>query len=237
VSDATAANRTAHPGGECELVDGDGAPLVVGELQAERADVPTVLIYGHYDVLAPGPLAQWTTPPFEPQIRDGRLYARGASDDKGNLLPLLHVACATSYTLRADARRFENWETNYSTKIALGVAGEYAMNWGIEGISERVKLLAARMRDGVAGIPGVSVMDLGRERCAIVSFTVAGRDPPEVSARLASAGINTSVSSVEDTLRDMTARGHDKWVRASAHYYNAEDEIDALIDRVEDLAK
>ena len=53
-----------------------------------------MLIYGHYDVQGPGPLEQWTSPPFEPQVRDGRIYARGAADDKGNFLPLLHVACA-----------------------------------------------------------------------------------------------------------------------------------------------
>ena len=51
------------------------------------------MIYGHYDVQDPGDLADWTSPPFEPTIRDGRLYARGATDDKGNFLPLLHVAC------------------------------------------------------------------------------------------------------------------------------------------------
>jgi acetylornithine deacetylase/succinyl-diaminopimelate desuccinylase-like protein len=89
-----AQRRVLAAGGTCELVDTPGgAPLVVGELTAARADAPTVLIYGHYDVQDPGDDAAWTTPPFEPDIRDGRLYARGACDDKGNFLPLLHVAC------------------------------------------------------------------------------------------------------------------------------------------------
>jgi acetylornithine deacetylase/succinyl-diaminopimelate desuccinylase-like protein len=70
-----------------------GNPLAVGELRASNGDAPTVLIYGHYDVQSVGDEADWTTPPFEPDIRDGRIYARGAADDKGNFLPLLHVAC------------------------------------------------------------------------------------------------------------------------------------------------
>ncbi len=53
---------------------------------------PTVLIYGHFDVQPVDPVSLWTTPPFEPQVRDGRIYARGASDDKGNMLaPILAV--------------------------------------------------------------------------------------------------------------------------------------------------
>ena len=89
-----AQRRVLAAGGTCELVDTPGgAPLVVGELRAAREDAPTVLIYGHYDVQDPGDESEWTTPPFEPDIRDGRLYARGAADDKGNFLPLLHVAC------------------------------------------------------------------------------------------------------------------------------------------------
>ena len=85
--------RVDAAGGNARLVEGDGNPIAYGELRSSRADAPTVLIYGHYDVQGPGDLAAWTTPPFEPDIRDGRIYARGASDDKGNFLPLLHVAC------------------------------------------------------------------------------------------------------------------------------------------------
>jgi acetylornithine deacetylase/succinyl-diaminopimelate desuccinylase-like protein len=70
-----------------------GNPLAVGDLRANRDGAPTVLIYGHYDVQSVGDPAAWQTPPFEPDLRDGRVYARGACDDKGNFLPLLHVAC------------------------------------------------------------------------------------------------------------------------------------------------
>jgi acetylornithine deacetylase/succinyl-diaminopimelate desuccinylase-like protein len=57
-----AVKRVTDAGGTCELVEGEGPPLVVGELRAARADAPTVLIYGHYDVQDPAPLDLWTTP-------------------------------------------------------------------------------------------------------------------------------------------------------------------------------
>jgi acetylornithine deacetylase/succinyl-diaminopimelate desuccinylase-like protein len=89
-------DRVRDAGGEAEVVATAGNPLAVGELRAARDDAPTVLIYGHYDVQAIGAPEEWSTPPFEPEVRDGRIWARGASDDKGNFLPLLHVACELS---------------------------------------------------------------------------------------------------------------------------------------------
>jgi acetylornithine deacetylase/succinyl-diaminopimelate desuccinylase-like protein len=87
--------RARAAGGEGELVRiGAGNPLAVGELRASTPGAPTILIYGHYDVQGPGEIELWDSPPFEPVVRDDRLYARGACDDKGNFLPLLHVACA-----------------------------------------------------------------------------------------------------------------------------------------------
>ena len=70
------------------LVPTSGSPLVTADwLHANGA--PTVLVYGHYDVQPAEPLEAWTTPPFEPAVRDGRLYARGASDNKGQLVAAL----------------------------------------------------------------------------------------------------------------------------------------------------
>ena len=76
-----------------ETVETGGHPCIFAEWIVDPA-LPTVLVYGHYDVQPPDPLEKWDTPPFEPDIRDDRLYARGASDDKGSLLIPLVVARA-----------------------------------------------------------------------------------------------------------------------------------------------
>jgi acetylornithine deacetylase/succinyl-diaminopimelate desuccinylase-like protein len=65
-----------------------GHPIVVGEWRS-APDAPTVLVYGHYDVQPAEPLDLWTSPPFEPTVRDGKIYARGSVDDKGQLF--LHI--------------------------------------------------------------------------------------------------------------------------------------------------
>ncbi len=65
-----------------DLVETKGHPIVFGEKRVNPA-APTVLVYGHYDVQPPDPLELWHTPPFEPTVRDGKIYARGACDDKG----------------------------------------------------------------------------------------------------------------------------------------------------------
>jgi len=81
-------------GGDADVVDWNGQPLVIGELHASArdGDAPTVLCYGHFDVQPADPLELWQSPPFEATVRDGWLYARGAADDKGQLFLLLKAA-------------------------------------------------------------------------------------------------------------------------------------------------
>src|SRR5438876_341636 len=66
-----------------------GTHPVVWGVGPEVPGAPTLLVYGHYDVQPPEPLDEWTTPPFEPTVRDGKLFARGAADDKGQVFCLL----------------------------------------------------------------------------------------------------------------------------------------------------
>ena len=71
-----------------ELLEGKGHPIVWAE-SPRVPGKPTVLVYGHYDVQPVDPLDEWVSPPFEPTIRDGKLFARGAVDDKGQVFCLL----------------------------------------------------------------------------------------------------------------------------------------------------
>ena len=166
----------------------------------------------------------------------GFLYVRGSLI--GQLEPPfidLHAAEWVSrdeYRIRPDARRFENWETNYAAKIALGVAVDYALDWGIAPIWDRVQGLGQALRDRLAELPKVTVLDVGAVRCGIVSFAIDGLAGVEVQRRLRADGINVSVSPRRYTRIDMEDRGLTEVIRASAHYYNTEAEIDRLVERL-----
>lgn len=79
---------------DTEVVATDGHPIVIAQ-SPSRSGRPTALVYGHYDVQPPDPLEEWISPPFEPTIRDGNIFARGATDDKGQLLT--HILAAQTW--------------------------------------------------------------------------------------------------------------------------------------------
>jgi selenocysteine lyase/cysteine desulfurase len=163
----------------------------------------------------------------------GFLYVSDQALERG-LYPLfvdLHGADWTDpddFTLGDGARRFENWEFAYALLLGLGEAARYALAVGAEGF-ERAQVLAAALRERFATLPGVRVLDRGRERCAIVTIDPAGRDAAELKLALRARGINASSADRAAGVLDMDEKGVTSVLRLSPHYYNTEDELDAAI--------
>jgi acetylornithine deacetylase/succinyl-diaminopimelate desuccinylase-like protein len=86
---ALVADMLRARGFTAETMDTDGAPVVFAERKGKGNK--TLLFYNHYDVQPPEPLDLWESPPFEPAIRDGKMYGRGVSDDKGHIVARLHA--------------------------------------------------------------------------------------------------------------------------------------------------
>ena len=141
-----------------------------------------------------------------------------------------------SYAVRPDARRFENWETYVAGKVGLGVAADYALEIGLDPIWERVHALAARLRAGLADVPGVTVADRGEVLGAIVTFAVEGKTADGVRRALAADRINVSVTEASAARLDLDPRGIAELVRSSVHYYNTDEEVDRLVGCVATLA-
>ncbi|MDQ7071067.1 MAG: aminotransferase class V-fold PLP-dependent enzyme [Rhodobacterales bacterium] len=142
-----------------------------------------------------------------------------------------------TYTLRDDARRFENWENNYALRAGLGVAARYALDLGLDKIQTRTWGLADELRDGLRGLKGAQIRDNGNQTCAIVSFTIDGLNPRETVAKLHTQGINIGTSSPDSPRLDAEARNLPDLLRAAPHYYNTSAEIAQLLDALAALAK
>jgi selenocysteine lyase/cysteine desulfurase len=225
VNPVRAATEAAHEAGALVLLD---ACQSVGQLPVRVAEWGVDLLSGTG--------RKWLRAPRG----TGFLVARRAIADR--LRPRLvdHYGAPwvapDRYRLRADARVHELFEYDVAGRLGLIVAAGYALELGVDRIAERVGSLAARLRDGLAAVPGVVVRDVGVERCGIVTFTVDGPAPAAVRAALAGRGATVTVSPTATSLLDMTARGlTDGVVRASPHYFNTEDEVDRFTGVVADL--
>jgi cysteine desulfurase/selenocysteine lyase len=147
----------------------------------------------------------------------------------------LHAASlltADSFRIRADARRFENWECNVAAKLGLGAAAEYALAQGVEPMWQRIQHLAGYLRQRLTDVADITLQDVGPVKSGIVTFSHRHNSASQVQQWLAAqpARINVSTSSVGSTLLDMQQRGLLEVSRASVHAYNTEAEIDSLID-------
>jgi cysteine desulfurase/selenocysteine lyase len=148
----------------------------------------------------------------------------------------LHAAQWTgpdTYAVRGDARRFENWESSHAGRLGLGAAVDHAMEVGVDAGWQRLRGLAQQLRDQLASVEGVTVHDKGEIKGGIVTFTVDGHESAAVQQRMLDAAVNTSVTTPGDNRFD--GRDLPATVRASAHYYNTEDELARLVDVVSSL--
>ncbi|WP_449122884.1 aminotransferase class V-fold PLP-dependent enzyme [Pseudomonas sp. MPG01] len=146
----------------------------------------------------------------------------------------LHAASlqdAQTFKIRADARRFENWECNVTAKLGLGAAVEYALAQGIEPMWLRIQQLADYLRRQLTDIPGITPRDLGVQKSGIVTFTHRDSSATHVQQWLAGQEkrINVSTSTFRSTLLDMQHRDLLEVSRASVHAYNTEAEIDTMV--------
>ena len=169
----------------------------------------------------------------------GFLYVR--KDRLANLEPcMLDLFGATwtspdRYEMRPDARRFESWESALALHLGMGAAADYALGVGLEEIEARAFGLAASLREELGKLDGVTVRDIGAEKCAIVTFSHEAMEAGDIVSRLREGQINTSASRPSSTLIDATSRALPDTVRASPHYYNSEEEIEAFLRELHQL--
>jgi selenocysteine lyase/cysteine desulfurase len=164
-----------------------------------------------------------------------RLLERGAFP----LFPDMRGADWTdpdAFRLADGARRFENSEFAYALIVGLGAAARYALAAGQAG-RERAWRLAALLRERLDTVPEGRVLDRGRERCAIVTLDIRGRDAGELALRLRERGINTSSADRKSGVLDMDDKRAATVLRFSPHYYNTEDELDAAVAALIDLVR
>ncbi|MEJ2177704.1 MAG: aminotransferase class V-fold PLP-dependent enzyme, partial [Gammaproteobacteria bacterium] len=147
----------------------------------------------------------------------GFLYVRSTMVDK--LTPPFldqHAAdliAPGEYRMREDARRFENWEQYFAGKAALGVAIDYAMDWGLPLICDRVFSLAETLRAKLSEVDGVRLTDQGQVKCGIVTFEVTQADAYQIKSELHKRKINVSVSDGSGSLVSFQQRGIERVIR------------------------
>lgn len=147
------AERLRALGMEVELAEGEVHPVVSAQWLG-RPDAPTLAIYAHYDVQPPDPLAEWQTPPFEADVRDGVVYARGATDDKG---PLVAALRAAEYAFRAGGPPVNlRFLLEGEEEITGPSLGQY-----LRANGERVPMDYLLIADGAFESPGVPAIVTG----------------------------------------------------------------------------
>ncbi len=182
------AERMREAGLETSVEPTAGHPVVIGEWRKAGPNAPTVLIYGHYDVQPAEPLDLWTTPPYEPDVRDGRIYARGSVDDKGQLY--MHVKAIESLM-----------EANGSLPVNVIVLAEGEEEVGSENLMPFVQQHAERLRgdyiivsDTTMFAPGMPTIGASLRGLAYFEINVRGPGQDLHSGTYGGAVLNPAIA-------------------------------------------
>jgi acetylornithine deacetylase/succinyl-diaminopimelate desuccinylase-like protein len=190
----------------------DTAPVVTGEIPAPEG-APTVLLYGHYDVVAAGDESQWTTPPFEPAERDGAIFGRGTADSKSNVIA--HVGA-----LRA-------WEGRPPVGIKLVIEGQEevgsALNTYPQTQPDFFRSDAMLIADMGSVRPGVPTLTVALRGMAVATIEVTTLGGPKHSGQYGGAAPDAlivllhALASLHDEHGDVTVAGlrREEWTGES----------------------
>lgn len=154
-------------GVDCAVVETDGHPVVYGHLQG-RDNGPTVLVYGHYDVQPPDPVEEWQSDPFDPVVKDGFVYARGASDDKGQLF---------CYIAALDAIKNAGLQVPVNLRFLFDgeeEIGSPSLRNFLLRHDEILKSDVVAISDGTQAAPGVPAITYGLRGLAYLQIDVEG---------------------------------------------------------------
>ncbi len=213
------AARLTHAGFTASLEETPGHPLVLAEWRRARPDAPTLLVYGHYDVQPAEPLELWTSPAFAPEVRDGRIYARGSVDDKGQLY--LHVKALEAHlavrgTLPVNVIVLAEGEEE---------VGSANLEQYLEANTERLRCDGVVISDSTMFAPGVPSILSSLRGLAYVQIDVRGSTSDLHSGMYGGAVVNPAMA-----LAHILSTLHDEQGRvAIAGFY---DEVQAWPDAV-----
>ena len=224
VNPAAAVGKVAKSAGIPYLLD---ACQALGQLPVEVEQIGCDLLCGTGRKFLRGPRGT------------GVLYVRKVLLEQLEPNQLNHHAAelisVDHYRLRKDAKRFECWERSCAGQLAFGVAIDYALDWGLEIISERIKLVAEELRQKLACINGITVADQGVEQCGIVTFFTSQTPADQLQQQLALRNINTSTVPFSANPVSSERRRHPALLRASLHYYNTTQEIERFVAELRQL--
>lgn len=194
------AERLKAIGLKTELVETCGQPIVFAESDPVE-DQPTVLVYGHYDVQPPDPLDEWKTPPFEPDIRGRNVFARGATDDKGQLLTHVYSVEAWMNTVGKLPVQvkflIEGEEESGGAGLAEFLAGDSKT---ARPVDEMIAADIAVISDCSQYAPGMPAITYGLRGLCYFELTLTGPNQD-----LHSGGFGGSVTNPANTLTKMLA--------------------------------